>query len=113
LPFDKNLPAIGGFNKVEVKKGCKEILSARRFKTEYKSGRSKFSEMQDLPLLITGSYGKGKTAAFTSDVSPHWVGPLVDWGNKRITAQAKGGNEVEIGNWYAQFFINIIKWVSK
>jgi uncharacterized membrane protein len=31
-------------------------------------------------LLVVGEYGKGRTAAFTSDCSPHWVSPeFVEW----------------------------------
>jgi uncharacterized membrane protein len=32
------------------------------------------------PLLVTGSYGKGRAVAFTSDCAPHWAPPaFVDW----------------------------------
>jgi len=32
------------------------------------------------PLLVTGTYGQGRTAAFTSDCGPHWAPPpFVDW----------------------------------
>lgn len=32
------------------------------------------------PFLVTGRYGKGRTAAFASDCSPHWAPPgFVDW----------------------------------
>jgi uncharacterized membrane protein len=27
------------------------------------------------PLLVLGSYGKGRTAAWTSDIGPHWLSP--------------------------------------
>jgi uncharacterized membrane protein len=113
LPFEKYAPLIGGYNKVEVKQGCIEILTAKRFKAEIRKGKCAFSEFDESPLLIVGRFGKAKTAVFASDVSPHWVGPLVDWGNKRVTAKAKGGIEIEVGNWYAQFFINIINWIRK
>jgi uncharacterized membrane protein len=34
----------------------------------------------DDPLLVVGEYGKGRTAAFTSDCSPHWGSPdFVEW----------------------------------
>ena len=25
------------------------------------------------PLLVTGTYGKGRTLAWTSDIGPHWL----------------------------------------
>jgi uncharacterized membrane protein len=32
------------------------------------------------PLLVLGSYGRGRTAAFTSDIAPHWAPPaFLDW----------------------------------
>lgn len=32
------------------------------------------------PLLVIGDYGEGKTAAFASDLAPHWAPPeFVDW----------------------------------
>jgi uncharacterized membrane protein len=35
---------------------------------------------RDDPLLVVGEYGKGRTAAFTSDCSPHWGSPeFVAW----------------------------------
>ncbi|HBG27083.1 MAG: hypothetical protein A2Y10_00110 [Planctomycetes bacterium GWF2_41_51] len=113
LPFENQAPAVGGFNKLRLKRFCNEILSVRRFKAEYKDGKFEFLEAGDFPLLVTGSYGKGNVAAFASDAAPHWVGPLVDWGDKRITAKAAGGTEIEVGNWYAELFINMIRWVSK
>lgn len=32
------------------------------------------------PLLVVGSYGKGRTAAWTSDIGPHWLSPaFCEW----------------------------------
>ena len=113
LLFGADAPAIGGFNKLKVKKGCIEILSAQQFKVRYSKGSFVFSKGKTSPLLVTGSFGNGNTAAFAADVAPHWIGPLVDWGDKRIIAKADGGREIEVGNWYARLFINMIRWVSK
>lgn len=113
LPFETDAPAIGGFNNLKAKKNCTEILSARKFTAEFKAGKFDFTELKSSPLLVAGQFGRGNVAAFASDVAPHWVGPLVDWGNKRITAKSEGGSEIEVGNWYAQLFINIIRWISK
>ena len=113
LPFESDTPAIGGFNEFEVKPDGIIILSSRRFTASYNGSLFKFSAGQSSPLLVAGSFGDGRTAAFASDVAPHWVGPLVDWGDKRITAQANGASQIEVGNWYAQFFANLIQWVQK
>lgn len=113
LPFETNAPMIGGFNKVKTKSTGVEILSAKQYKAEQNNGEIKFSYLQTSPLLVLSDFGKGNVAAFASDAAPHWVGSLVDWGNKRITTKAKGSAEVEVGNWYAQLFINMIRWVCK
>lgn len=37
-------------------------------------------EADDLPLLVAGSYGKGRTLAWMSDIGPHWLPtPFSDW----------------------------------
>ncbi len=33
----------------------------------------------DDPILITRTYGRGRTAAFASDFAPHWAGDFVRW----------------------------------
>ncbi|WP_227806819.1 glutamine amidotransferase [Sedimentisphaera cyanobacteriorum] len=114
LPFDKQTPVIGGLNKVTPKPNSDVILKAVKFsagKTE--SSSYNFSEEKSYPLLITGSSGSSRTAAFTSDVAPHWAGQLLDWGETRIHAQAEGAEAIEVGNYYAQFFRNILKWLMK
>ena len=65
--FLKNLPGewpeFLGYNRTVLKDGCKLLAS-----------------INGDPFLATGEFGKGKSAAFTSDCSPHW-GPqeFVDW----------------------------------
>ncbi|MDO4586274.1 MAG: glutamine amidotransferase [Planctomycetia bacterium] len=64
------------------------------------------------PLLVVDKYGSGRTAAFASDVAPHWVGGFVDWGKKRLF-QNVGDGFIEVGEDYAQFFRNLILWTGK
>lgn len=71
-----------------------------------------FSPLELRPLLVVGRYGEGRTAAFASDVAPHWVGGFVDWGRNRIS-QKVGEGEIEVGESYAQFFRNLLKWLQK
>ena len=63
------------------------------------------------PLLVVGRHGAGRTAALATDVAPHWVGGLVDWGDRRIV-QEVGGGSIEVGNWYARFFRNLVAWAG-
>jgi uncharacterized membrane protein len=113
LPFDENTPGIGGYNRFKSKPGSTTILSSRRFQACRQNGITKFAaSLQSDPLLVVGLFGRGNVAAFASDVAPHWVGGLVDWGDKRINARAPGAGEIEVGLWYAELFRNILKWVA-
>lgn len=111
LPFGQDIPAIGGLNAFDAKRGAAVLLSAVRFKAEINNDTIDFKESSTYPLLVVGDYGLGRTAAFASDVAPHWVGPFVDWGDTRIKARADGASIIEVGNWYAEFFANLIKWL--
>ena len=45
-----------------------------------KSGASLIAKVGDDPLLVAGSFGKGRGVAFTSDCAPHWAPPpFLDW----------------------------------
>ena len=68
---------------------------------------------EECPLLAFGSYGRGTTAALTTDLAPHWVGGWVDWGQQRINAQAPGGAEVEVGHLYAKFITQLVNFLLK
>ena len=86
-------------------------LDFKSFNAAMKKGKVVFTENCKYPLLVVSDSGSSRSAAFASDVAPHWVGPLVDWGDARINAQAPGAGEIEVGNWYAQFFANLINWL--
>jgi hypothetical protein len=111
LPFDQNVPVIGGLNAFTVKRDSTVLLSAVEYKAMRNGKTINFKESRKYPLLVVGDYCLGRTAAFASDVAPHWVGPFVDWGDERIKARADGYEAIEVGNWYAEFFINLIKWM--
>ena len=66
-PITSDLPAewphLLGYNRVTTDNEGKELLS-----------------INEDPLLVTGEYGKGRCAAFTSDCAPHWGSPaFTDW----------------------------------
>jgi len=107
LPWDKP-PIVCGFNKVTVRDGTEYVLSLRLLEI---TGEKVSFAADEFPLLVFGKHGKGKTAALTTDLAPHWVGGLVDWGEPRLTARAKGGNEVEVGCRYAQFISQIVGYL--
>ena len=114
LPFDRFPPSVGGSNRFQAKPGAETILTVRQIGVTREEGQLVFSPSFDIdPLLVVGSFGSGRVCAFASDVAPHWVGGLVDWGDSRISVCAEGANPREVGNWYAAFFERLIRWVIK
>jgi uncharacterized membrane protein len=113
LPFDQCPPGVGGFNKFQAKPEGNVVLNARRFKVWRETAEFKFKPSEEkIPLLVTGKFGEGRVACFASDVAPHWVGGLVDWGDGRVAAKAEGSIDIEVGSWYARFFANLVRWTA-
>lgn len=126
-------PGIGGLNAFTPKPTAKQLLTAIRFSVElveekgtgtfcrngsegasHKRCLSPFLQYQltpeeQHPLLVVGTFGKGRTIALATDVAPHWVGGLVDWGDGRIV-QEVGDGFIDVGSWYAQFFAQLLRW---
>jgi hypothetical protein len=110
LPF-RLPPHVGGYNRVRAKRGAETILMGRHLVVKAGEGAGlRVATGRSSPLLVVGRFGRGRTAAFASDAAPHWVGGMVDWGAKRIQARAKGGEGVEVGNHYAEFFARLVRW---
>ena len=110
LPWDTP-PSIGGFNRIAAKPSSEALLTAVEFTVRRSGETFQFSQVRESPLLIVGRYGQGRTAALATDVAPHWVGGLVDWGDRRVV-QSVGQGMIEVGNWYAQFFRNLLIWTG-
>jgi uncharacterized membrane protein len=110
VPWDQP-PGIGGFNAFAPKADSQTLLTSVRFSVHQADGDFQFTRGQESPLLVVGQYGRGRTAALATDVAPHWVGGFVDWGNQRVT-QNVGEGFIEVGNWYARFFRNLLVWAK-
>lgn len=54
------------------------------------------AEIDGYPLLVLGAYGKGRSAAFTSDIAPHWAPP-------------------EFMNWegYSKLWTQLVNWLAR
>ncbi len=74
-------PALLGVNEVTVKSGAGIEVLARLP-----------ADQGGHPLLVTGTFGKGRTLAWTSDIGPHWLpSAFVAWpGYTRLWRQALG-----------------------
>ncbi|QDU94772.1 glutamine amidotransferase [Lignipirellula cremea] len=113
LPWDERPPLIGGYNRVQVKPEAELLLAARHYYFTRSEGRLLLKRRQSSPLLVVGAYGDGRTAALMTDPAPHWVGPLIDWGDQRVRAQAEGAEVVEVGDLYAQFLQQLLAWTGR
>jgi uncharacterized membrane protein len=100
-------PVVCGCNRVIPRDGSTVVLTLRKVQIE--KGCLSLGK-ESLPLLVVGSYGKGRTGAVTTDFAPHWVGGMVDWGAERVTAQTPGGKKIEVGNHYVAFIRNILRY---
>jgi uncharacterized membrane protein len=112
LPFRESPPAIGGFNAFRPKPAAELLLTAVQFSVIRSGEAFGFTRGEETPLLVVGRHGKGRTAALATDVAPHWVGGLVDWGDRRVV-QALGDGFIDVGNWYARFFRNLLVWTGR
>ncbi len=110
LPWRERSPLIGGMNRFHAKPDTRTVLEALPLLSRFDAENNlEMTTMAAIPALVLGQCELGKTAAFASDVAPHWVGGMVDWGNERVTAQAVGAGAIEVGNWYALFWKQLLE----
>lgn len=123
LPWE-TAPGVGGFNAFSAKPNATVLLEGIRTKTTWKKlvddrlnpNDLRLEFVEKFPFLVVDSCGKGRVAAFASDVAPHWIGGMVDWGERRIFQELPkslgDGLFVEIGADYARFFANLVSWAA-
>lgn len=119
LPWRWRPPAIGGMNRVIARPSATVLLKAQSVSVSVNdlagddagsASELLFSPAEVFPALVVGQCGQGRTAAFLSDVAPHWVGGFVDWGSERVTGQAVNAGAIEVGSDYAQFWKQLLQW---
>ncbi|MBM3465377.1 MAG: hypothetical protein FJX76_25055, partial [Armatimonadetes bacterium] len=100
-------PTIMGYNAVTPRASAQVLLSGAEIKVR---GRGKSPTLDvglERPMLVVGEAGKGRTAAFCTDLAPHWCGGLVDWGRSRVEVAG-----IEVGEIYLEFILRMITWTS-
>lgn len=112
LPWADRPPTVGGFNRFSAKAEAAVLLEVERFSALRQSDSIYFVPRERHPMLVVGACGQGRVAALATDVAPHWVGGLVDWGPGRISAQAPGAGGIEVGDLYTRFFLQLLNWVG-
>ena len=114
LPWDERPPTVGGFNRFTPKPDSQTILEVHQFAAAFENGEGVFTPTERHPMLVVGQYGRGRTAALATDLAPHWVGGMVDWGTgERITTAAPDSWSIEVGTYYAQFIRNLLNWTGR
>jgi uncharacterized membrane protein len=98
-------PTIGGYNAFEARPGATVVLEGERYRVSCAEGPAEFSVVERFPLLVV----QGRAACLATDVAPHWVGGLVDWGDPRLVVEWDG-DRIEVGRHYARLFGNLLSW---
>ena len=115
LPWKDRPALIGGYNRVQAAGQATVLLEVERYSArlnENEPGCTLSYQGSD-PLLVVDESQPGRIAALMTDLAPHWVGPLVDWGPERVCAQADQAEAVEVGNYYMNFVQQLIAWVGR
>lgn len=100
-------PVLVGYNAVTPRSSGVVVLNAWEMRFRGR-GRTPTVELGTArPMLVVGQAGAGRTAAFMSDLAPHWCGGMVDWGRGRVHA-----GETEVGEVYVEFIRRLIVWSS-
>ncbi|WP_439623398.1 glutamine amidotransferase [Shinella sp.] len=109
LPYDDRLEIPEGFRPVinadhaifagidgewPVLLGANEVVARERDDVEVLASLP--DDQGGHPLLVTGTYGKGRTVAWTSDIGPHWLpNTFVEWPG------------------YAKLWKNVLGWAAR
>ncbi|NLR31718.1 glutamine amidotransferase [Levilactobacillus tujiorum] len=73
-----DFPVILGYQKLQAKEDAQTLIT-----------------VDHSPLLVTGTYGKGRSLAYATDIAPHWASQqFMDWKN------------------YGEFFSRCINWLA-
>ena len=113
LPWKERTPHIGGFNRVKRKAEGQVLLTAEVHSAFYSNEAYQLHQQTTDPLLVVQEVGQSRVAAMMADLAPHWIGPMVDWGDQRVSAQAPNAEAIEVGNLYYQFVKQLIGWVGQ
>lgn len=112
FPWEQRPPLIGGYNSVIAKPEGKTLLTAERYRATLSVDGCQLTHLSSDPLLVIKEIDGSRVSALMTDLAPHWVGPLVDWGDERVAAQAEGAEEVEVGQLYYQFVTQLLSWAG-
>jgi hypothetical protein len=98
---------ICGYNRLVARKPSTTVLAGRTLEGE--AGEVYLAPAR-IPLLVVreGEGQGGRCAALALDLSPPWSGGLTAWGGRPLSL----GDEEEVGDQYATFVMNLVRWVA-
>jgi hypothetical protein len=114
LPWNERPPCIGGFNRFTARPGAQTLLETWLHEVTRKGESMQVRRVATHPLLVCSELAGGaRVACLATDAAPHWVGPFVDWGTPRLSAQGPGAGAIEVGRNYARFLQQLVRWVGR
>jgi hypothetical protein len=114
LPWNERPPCVGGFNRFTAKPGAQTLLETWLHELSREGDVVHARRVAKHPLLVCAERAGGARAAcLATDAAPHWVGPFVDWGTPRLSAQGPGAGAIEVGRDYARFLEQLVRWVGR
>lgn len=100
-------PVVVGYNAVTPRSRSLVVMNAWEMRCRGRGRMPAVTLGVARPMLVLGTSGGGRTAAFASDLAPHWCGGMVDWGRGR-----KKSGSVEVGDLYVEFIRRLITWAA-
>lgn len=103
-------PVLCGLNEIRPKHSARVILTARKIVAV---GNRVVLDPYEYPLLVVSSKSRARSAAFATDLAPHWCGGLLDWGQKCLRLPVNAKISVEVGDLYLRFVSSLITWLAQ
>jgi len=100
-------PVVMGFNAFTPRASGQVLMQGLEIRARGRGKTPQVSTGPSRPMLVVGEVGKGRTAAFGTDLAPHWCGGLVDWGRGRVTVTG-----VEVGEIYLELILRMVTWTA-
>jgi uncharacterized membrane protein len=97
-------PVVCGYNAVQPAAGATLVANGRL--VAFSAGRPTAGAC--VPLLTAWSTGAGRAVALMTDLTPHWCGGIVDWGDDRIVLP----NGAVVGPSYIRLVENLLGWAA-
>lgn len=97
---------ICGFNGVTARPGAEVVVDGFALRVPPGAGEATLEPIAT-PMLALWQRGRGRVAALAPDVSPHWAGGIVDWGEQRLKLPTGS----EVGHLYRAFLLDLCGWL--